>query len=216
MSCSINTKNLSYKHGKKEILKDITFNLGHKEKIAIIGPNGVGKSTFLKILAGLTTDYDGELYLFHDLIKSNKDFKKYRNDIAYLPQNVEDYFLCPIVIEDIMFNLRAIGISKEIAKNKALEILEKLNILHLKNRIIYDLSGGEQKIVALASILITHPKIILLDEPTNALDIQSQETMIKILNSLEKSLIIVSHHRDFIEKIATTIYTLKEKKIFKS
>lgn len=87
-------------------------------------------------------------------------------------------------------------------------MLEDLGIVHLENRNIYDLSGGEQKIVALAGILITKPKILLLDEPTNALDEDAEERIINILNSIKKSMIIVSHHKTFIEKLTPTIYKL--------
>jgi cobalt/nickel transport system ATP-binding protein len=107
-----------------------------------------------------------------------------------------------------MFALRAKGKKKDEAYKKACNILDELGILHLENRIIYDLSGGEQKIVALAGILISKPKILLLDEPTNALDEESEGKIIDILNSIKKSMIIVSHHKTFIEKLTPTIYKL--------
>ena len=89
-------------------------------------------------------------------------------------------------------------------------MLEKLDILPLKNRNIFDLSGGEQKIVALAAILISEPKILLLDEPTNALDDEAQEKIINILNGINKSMIIVSHHKSFIQSLTPTIYKLNK------
>lgn len=209
MSCSFNLKNLRYKNDSKELFRGVTLNVGHEEKVAIIGANGVGKSSLLKIIAGLESNYDGELHLFHNLISSKKQYEQFRSDIGYLPQDVSDFFLCPTVIEDVMFNLRAKKEKKEEAYYKALVILQKLNIEHLKDRIIYDLSGGEQKIVALASILITKPKILLLDEPTNALDSKSEERILQLLNSINKSMVIISHHKSFIEKLTSTIYELK-------
>jgi cobalt/nickel transport system ATP-binding protein len=82
--------------------------------------------------------------------------------------------------------------------------------MHLKERTVFELSGGEQKIVALAGLLILEPKILLLDEPTNALDTQSQEKIVALLNSIKKSMIIVSHHTSFIESLTSTVYELKE------
>jgi cobalt/nickel transport system ATP-binding protein len=170
MSCSINLKSVKYSNNKKQIFKDVTLNVSHEEKVAIVGANGSGKSSLLKIIAGLISPDDKGVFLFHDEMNSLKDFTKYRSDLGYLPQDVSDHFLCPTVIEDVMFALRAAGENKEESYIKATVILDELGILHLENRNIYELSGGEQKIVALAGILITKPKILLLDEPTNALD----------------------------------------------
>jgi len=209
MSCSINLKNISYETSTKEVFKDVTLNVSHEEKVAIVGSNGSGKSSLLKILAGLLAPKEGEVFLFHDKMNSKKDFREYRGDIGYLPQDVSDHFLCPTVIEDVMFALRAKGIKKDEAYEASIKMLENLGVLHLENRNIYDLSGGEQKIVALAGILITKPKIILLDEPTNALDEDAEIRIINILNSIKKSMVIVSHHKTFIEKLTPTIYKLK-------
>ncbi|RXJ69531.1 cobalt ABC transporter ATP-binding protein [Halarcobacter ebronensis] len=210
MSCSINLKELGYKNSTKDVFNSVTLNVSHEEKVAIIGANGSGKSSLLKIIAGLITPTSGGVFLFHDEMKSLKDFRKYRCDIGYLPQDVSDHFLCPTVIEDVMFALRAKGKSKDDAYKKSYEILQSLGIVHLENRNIYDLSGGEQKIVALAGILITEPKILLLDEPTNALDEDAEQKIIDILNSIKKSMIIVSHHKTFIEKLAPTVYKLNK------
>ena len=211
MSCSINIKNVSYDVNDKKLFHNITLNVAHEEKIAIVGSNGSGKSSFLKIIAGLIKPKEGDVFLFHEKMNSLKDFKKYRSDIGYLPQDVSDHFLCPTVIEDVMFNLRAKGIKKDEAYEKACNILDELGIRHLEERNIYGLSGGEQKIVALASILITKPKILLLDEPTNALDEEAEKKVVDILNNIKKSMIIVSHHKSFIQSLAPTIYSLKER-----
>ncbi|MFA6740205.1 MAG: ABC transporter ATP-binding protein [Arcobacteraceae bacterium] len=208
MSCSVNLRAISYENEDKQIFKDISLNLGHEEKIAIVGSNGSGKSTLLKIIAGLINPSSGYIEIFHNKINELKDFSKYRSDIGYLPQDVTNHFLCPTVIEDVIFSLRAKGISKEDALNQGKQILQELQISHLENRVIFDLSGGEQKIVALAGLLILKPKILLLDEPTNALDEQSEKRIIEILNSIKKSMIIVSHHRSFIDSLVSKVYRL--------
>ena len=190
------------------ILKNITFQLDKKSLVGILGPNGIGKSTLLKIIAGLINPSSGYIEVFHEKMNNLKDFSKYRSDIGYLPQDVTNHFLCPTVIEDVIFSLRAKGISKEDALNQGKQILQELQISHLENRVIFDLSGGEQKIVALAGLLILKPKILLLDEPTNALDEQSEKRIVEILNSIKKSMIIVSHHRSFIESLTSTVYRL--------
>lgn len=211
MSCSITLKDVSKKNENKTLFENINLSVGHEEKIAIIGSNGVGKTTLLKIIAGIENSFDGELELFHHKIKNKNDYKKFRFEVGYLPQHLSSFFLCPTVIEDVMFSLRTLGTSKEEAYKQALLILKKLNIAHLENRIIHELSSGEKKIVALAGILITKPKILLLDEPTNALDEESQIKIIDILNSQKKSMVIISHHKSFIEQLTPTIYKLENK-----
>lgn len=208
MSCSVNLRAISYENEDKQIFKDISLNLGHEEKIAIIGSNGSGKSTLLKIIAGLINPRSGYIEVFHEKMNNLKDFSKYRSDIGYLPQDVTNHFLCPTVIEDVIFSLRAKGVSKEETLIQGEKILKELEITHLKDRVIFDLSGGEQKIVALAGLLILKPKILLLDEPTNALDEQSEKRIVEILNSIKKSMIIVSHHRSFIDSLVSKVYRL--------
>lgn len=211
MSCSINLKDISYKKDEKILFENVSFDLGHKEKIAIIGKNGVGKSTLLKIIAGLKNQNSGTIDIFHNRINKKEDYEKYRDEIAYLPQDIDNFFLSITVIEDVMFSLLALGVKKAEAYKKSLYILKSLDILHLENRVIYDLSGGEKKLVALAAILIKEPKILLLDEPTNNLDDDGEKKLIDILRSIEKSMIIVSHQKTFIDSLVEKIYILEEK-----
>ncbi|MFA7084961.1 MAG: ABC transporter ATP-binding protein [Arcobacteraceae bacterium] len=215
MSCSVHLKEISYSNENKSILTQINLHVGHEEKVAIIGANGSGKSTLLKIIAGLVSPTSGSIELFHEPMKSLKAFKAHRHQIGYLPQDVNNHFLCPTVIEDVCFSLRANKISQKEAIHKAEKLLEQLNITHLKNRSVFELSGGEQKTAALAGLLVLEPKILLLDEPTNALDEQSQEKIIDLLNGIKKSMIIVSHHKSFIESLSSSMYELKNANLTK-
>ncbi|RXJ56201.1 energy-coupling factor ABC transporter ATP-binding protein [Candidatus Marinarcus aquaticus] len=211
MSCSLNLREVGYKSGEKTLFAAINLNVGHEEKVAIVGANGCGKSTLLRIIAGVQEPSEGYLEIFHNKITDLKAFKIYRNDIGYLPQDVTNHFLCPTVIEDVMFSLRARGVNSDDAMQQAHEVLAQLGIEHLKERVIFELSGGEQKIVALAGLLVLEPKILLLDEPTNALDEKSEKRIIEILNGIKKSMVIVSHHKSFIEQLTPTIYKLENK-----
>lgn len=215
MSCSLNLRNITYIKDDITIFANIVLNLGHEEKIAIVGANGCGKSTLLKIIAGLIKPSAGYIELFHHKMENLKAFKAFRNDIGYLPQDVSNHFLCPTVIEDVIFSLRANGISQKEAVQKADVLLKELGIMHLKERTVFELSGGEQKIVALAGLLILEPKILLLDEPTNALDVHSQEKIVALLNSIKKSMIIVSHQESFIKSLASSVYELKNNTLCK-
>ena len=215
MSCSLHLKEISYSNEDKKILTDINLHVGHEEKVIIVGSNGSGKSTLLKIIAGLISQKSGKIELFHETMHNLKSFKAHRHEIGYLPQDVSNHFLCPTVIEDVCFSLRANKMSLKEAIFKAEKQLDQLGITHLKNRSVFELSGGEQKTAALAGLLVIEPKILLLDEPTNALDLQSQGKIIDLLNKIKKSMIIVSHHKSFIESLSSSIYELKETKLNK-
>jgi len=208
MSCSVTLKKLSYENGGKKLCCNIDLNISHKEKIAIIGPNGCGKTTLLDIIAGLKKKSSGTLELFHNIIIHKDDFKPIRNLIGYLFQNSDNQFLAPIVIDDVAFSLLSSGMNQKEALLKATMMLKDLGIEHLKDKVVYNLSGGEKKLVALAGVLVTEPKLILLDEPTSGLDYEMQLKLVKILKNIDKSIIIVSHNKEFIDSIVDKIYKI--------
>lgn len=208
MSCSVTLKKVSYKNGGNMLCRNIDLTISHKEKIAIIGPNGCGKTTLLDIIAGLKQKSSGTLELFHNLIESEDDFKHMRDLIGYLFQNSDNQFLAPTVLDDVAFSLLSSGLAKEKAMLKASMMLKDLNIEHLKDKVVYNLSGGEKKLVALGGVLVTEPKLILLDEPTNGLDYKMQLRLVEILKKIDKSIIIVSHHREFIDSIVDKVYEI--------
>lgn len=208
MSCSVNIKNLSTSRDGVRLYENVTLDVSHKEKIAIIGPNGCGKTTLLEIISGLRAMEEGSLELFHQPMLKTDDFKAMRHLIGYLFQDSDNQFLAPIVEDDVAFSLLASGISKEEARLKTAMILQDLGIEHLAKKVVYHLSGGEKKLVALAGVLITEPKLMLLDEPTNGLDHAMQLRLVEILRKIDKSIIIVSHHKEFIEQVVEKIYEI--------
>ncbi len=215
MSCSITIKNMSIKRDKKILHENINLSLSHKEKIAVIGQNGCGKTTFLETIAGLHFPLTGSLEIFHNSVKNANEYKEYRHLVGYLAQNSDEQFLCPYVKDDIAFSLLARGESKQEARVKTDMIMDEFGISHLKDKIVYNLSGGEKKLVALAGVLIMEPKIMLLDEPTNDLDNSIQEKLQNILKNMDKSAIIVSHDDEFVKDVADNIYKLDSKGLCK-
>lgn len=208
MSCSVNIKNLSSHRDGTLLYENVSLDVSHKEKIAIIGPNGCGKTTLLEMIAGLRMPQNGSLELFHQPMQELEDFKSMRHLIGYLFQDSNDQFLAPIVEDDVAFSLLASGVDKDEARLKTTMILQDLGIEHLAKKIVYHLSGGEKKLVALAGVLITEPKLMLLDEPTNGLDYEMQLRLVEILRKIDKSIIIVSHHKEFIELVVDKIYEI--------
>ncbi|ANE35233.1 Co/Ni ABC transporter CbiKLMQO, ATP-binding protein CbiO [Campylobacter iguaniorum] len=210
MSCSITLKDISAKNAGKLLFENISLNAGHKDKIAIIGNNGVGKTTLLEIMAGLRQPSSGEVEIFHNKILNLNDFANYRKDIGYLFQNSNDQFIAPSVFDDVSFSLLAGGMEPNLAYEKTRELLKELGIYHLKDKIVFHLSGGEKKLVALAGVLVNKPKILLLDEPTTALDFAVQSRVSDLLLSLDMTQIIVSHDKEFINKVANKMFYLEQ------
>ena len=208
MSCSVNIKRLGAKRGDVVLYEDVCLDVSHKEKIAIIGPNGSGKTTLLEMIAGLSAIEKGALELFHQPMNSLDDFKTMRHMIGYLFQDSDNQFLAPVVEDDVAFGLLASGMDVKEAMLKTQMMLQDLGIEHLAKKIVYHLSGGEKKLVALAGVLIMEPKLMLLDEPTNGLDYAMQIRLVEILRKIDKSIIIVSHHQEFIEQVVDKVYEI--------
>ncbi|MDR1285837.1 MAG: energy-coupling factor ABC transporter ATP-binding protein [Campylobacteraceae bacterium] len=208
MSCSLNIKNMSVEIDGKELFKNISLNVSHKEKIAIIGPNGCGKTTLLETIVGFCPIKEGSIELFHQKINCGDDFKSIRHMVGYLLQDSDNQFLAPIVEDDIAFSLLAQGVDKNEAKTKTDIMLNDLGISHLAKKVVYHLSGGEKKLVALAGVLITEPKLMLLDEPTSGLDFSIQLKLTEILKKIDKSIVIVSHDKEFVESVVDKIYKI--------
>ena len=187
---AVEVKHLYFKYENEWVLEDISFTLKDKEFLAIIGPNGGGKTTLLKILLGFLKPSKGEVLIY------STPPKKAREIIGYVPQHTNFSLDIPITVFDIVLQGRVkkkkFFYSKE-DKSKAEEIMDKLGILEFKNRKIKDLSGGQRQKVLIARALVSEPKIILMDEPTSAIDPTGQKEILDLIETLDMTRIVVSH-----------------------
>lgn len=180
-----------------EILKDITFHATGDESIGLIGANGVGKSTLLKMLVGLNLDYEGMIRVEGISVKKDT-LAEIRSKIGYVFQDSENQLFMNTVYEDVAFAPRNYGLSEHEVAERVKDALEQTGISHLKDRPIYKMSGGEKKLASIATILSMTPDIILMDEPSIALDPKNRRNLIRILNSFHYLKIIASHDLDLI------------------
>lgn len=180
-----------------EILKDITFHATEDESIGLIGANGVGKSTLLKMLVGLNLDYEGMIRVEGIPVKKDT-LAEIRSKIGYVFQDSENQLFMNTVYEDVAFAPRNYGLSEHEVAERVKYALEQTGISHLKDRPIYKMSGGEKKLASIATILSMTPDIILMDEPSIALDPKNRRNLIRILNSFHYLKIIASHDLDMI------------------
>ena len=199
--------------GGKAVLDSVDFQLRGKQKIGLIGPNGSGKSTLLYLLMGLQKPSAGIIRLFGKPVRTEADFQLTRRRIGLLFQNADDQLFSPTVIEDVAFGPLNLGMRPPRARQKAKETLEKLGLTGFEERITHLLSGGEKKLVALATILVMEPEVLLLDEPTTGLDEETCIRIMEILNELDIGTITVSHEYDFLARTTQQIFSIRQGKI---
>ncbi len=186
----------SYESGVR-ILDDISFHASENESIGIIGANGVGKSTLLKLLVGLNLNFDGSIRI-EEVPVEKKTLPKIREKIGYVFQDSDSQLFMSTVFEDVAFAPRNYGLSEEEVRRRVDYALEMTGISKLRDKQIYKMSGGEKKLTSIATILSMTPDIILMDEPSIALDPKNRRNLIRILNSFDHLKLIASHDLDMI------------------
>ncbi|SDO59020.1 energy-coupling factor ABC transporter ATP-binding protein [Desulforhopalus singaporensis] len=197
----------TYPMAKEPILSNLSFTVEDK-KAGIIGPNGCGKTTLLHMMVGLIKPDKGEL-LFHGRpVTTKQDLRTLRKEVGFLFQSSDDQLFSPTVLEDVAFGPLNLGFSPGEAREIAVRTLEDLGLSGFEERITHRLSGGEKKLVALATILAMRPRILLLDEPTNNLDPKTTSRLIEILQDLDLYQIIISHDWDFLSHTTSVLYMI--------
>lgn len=194
-----------YEKGGNDILSGTNLSIKKGEHFCILGGNGSGKTTTLKILAGLLKPYRGKVIIDNNKMtkKTTADFN--RLGVAMLPQNPESVFLKSRVIDDYTELCKIKGIEKSDYEDKINLVAEKLGIKDLLENHPYDLSGGEIQKCALGKVLISEPKILLLDEPTKGVDAYSKLSLSKILQEIKSdgvTIITVTHDVEFASIVA--------------
>ena len=214
-SLIIHLKDTTFSYsGNKLVLDNVSFQLHRGERIGMVGSNGSGKTTLFHIIMGLLRPSSGGVELFGKPAHEEKDFREARKKIGLLFQDADDQLFSPTVLEDVAFGPLNLGKSPDEARDIALKTLARLDLFDFENRITYKLSGGEKRLVSLATVLAMDPEVLLLDEPTNGLDDETEEKITEILKGLNLSCIFISHNLDFLFKTTDKIYAMANGKIF--
>ncbi len=200
----INLVNLDFRYeGGMDVLKGASMSLERRERVGLIGPIGSGKTTLLHLIVGLLNPCGGRVELFGSERRSEKDFREVRERAGLLFQDPEDQLFCPTVLEDTAFGPLNQGRTREETLVIVEETLRELGIEGFGERITHHLSGGEKRLVSLATILAMRPDILLLDEPVSGLDPQAADRIRSLLLDLPQAMIIVSHDREFLKLVTT-------------
>ena len=178
------------------VIDDLSFSIHKGESVGLIGANGAGKSTIMKLMLGLL---QGEGQIFVDSLPvEKKNLPVIRQKIGFVLQDSDNQMFMPTVYEDMIFGPLNYGLSKDEAKKRVDRVLRDLHLEELKHRHNHKLSGGEKRMAAIATILAMEPEMVVMDEPSTALDPCNRRTVINTINRLPQTKLIASHDLDMI------------------
>lgn len=211
----------TYANTTTAALNGVTMTIHAGQRVAIMGANGSGKSTLLRVLDGLYFPQAGQVEAFgHTLDEHHLGDETYahtfRRRVAFVFQNPDIQLFNPTVFDEVAFGPLQLRWDKQTIIQKVNDTLDQLEISHLRDRAPHRLSGGEKKRVAIASVLILDPEVILLDEPTAALDPRSQSRMVDFLvewGGGAKTVVVATHDLDTLNEIADDAYVFQHGQI---
>lgn len=202
-----------YPGAAKPTLDKINFALHERQRIGLVGPNGCGKTSLFHVIMGLLEQQAGKVLFKNNELNKSSEFRELHNEIGMLFQDADDQLFSPTVLEDVAFGPLNLGVGPEEAQKTAVQTLKELGLADLEKRITHQLSGGEKKMVSLATVMAMQPKALFLDEPSNNLDIATRARLIEILNGLDLALVIISHDWSFLAETCQDIYAMDQGRI---
>lgn len=214
----IKITNGAYTYGSQTGFHDVNLQIQSGEAVCIMGPNGSGKSTLLKTIVGLFSLEKGK-YVFNNqqidktFLSDSDNTGPFYQQFGFVFQNSDVQLFNTSVNDELAFGPEHLGLSKEDVQQRVNDCLKLLKIERLRDRVPYHLSGGEQKLVAIASVLTMNPDIIILDEPFNGLSPKYRALITQIVNQLHhagKTIIISSHHFNQIRSLVDRVYVFSE------
>lgn len=216
-SPAFEVRDVSYRYLQVAALNRLSMHVRRGERVALLGANGSGKSTLLRLLAGLYFPEHGEISFYGEMLTERRldneeFFFAFRRRVGMVFQNPDVQLFNASVFDEVAFGPLQLRWPRDQIRNRVMETLDVMGISHLRDRAPHRLSGGEKKRVALASVLVLDPEILLLDEPSAALDPSSQSQIVDFLVSWgnrSKTVITATHDLDTLEDIADRCYVLE-------
>ena len=178
------------------VVEGLCFSIGKGESVGLIGANGAGKSTIMKLMLGLLQG-TGEISV-GNIPVNRQNLSEIRKKVGFVLQDSDNQMFMPTVYQDMIFGPRNYGLSPEETERRVDEVLSRLGLMELKFRHNHKISGGEKRMAAIATILAMEPEVILMDEPSTALDPVNRRTVINTIRTLPQTKLIASHDLDMI------------------
>lgn len=211
----IQVDNLSFSYQNYKIFNNFSFSIKKGEYLCIIGKNGSGKSTLAKLLSGLLFPREGTIKIFGYDTKNQKDLLEIRKLVGIIFQNPENQIITTTIFDEVIFGLENLAIPRENIKEIAEKSLKSVALLEYKDRLTYQLSGGEKQRLAIASILAMGTDVLIFDEATSMLDPVGKKEVLKLMKELNqqgKTIIHITHNRNDILE-ASEVMVLSQGKI---
>ncbi len=196
LELNIRFENAGVSFGPRVALHPLSLTL-EERRIAVIGLNGSGKTTFARLINGLTKPTVGRVIV--DGLDTATEQKSVLGTVGFIFQSPQNQIILPIVRDDIAFGLKNRGLGKAAIDAAVDGILDRFDVRDLGSRRAHELSGGELQLAALCSVLVTSPKVLILDEPTNQLDLKNRALVERTIAGLTESVIVISHDLELIE-----------------
>ncbi len=194
---------VTFRYGERTVLDACDLQLHGGERVGLSGANGSGKTTLLSLIVGLQRPTEGRVIVLGEERRSEADFREIRGPVGMLFQDSDDQLFSPTVAEDVAFGPFNLGKSRAEVEQIVTGTLKQLGMEKYADRITYKLSGGEKRLVAIATVLAMEPEVLLLDEPAAGLDEAATQRVARILLALPQAMLLVSHDREFLKRIAT-------------
>ncbi|WP_273754697.1 energy-coupling factor ABC transporter ATP-binding protein [Bartonella sp. MM73XJBT.G] len=179
------------------VLRGISVELTER-RIAVIGANGSGKSTFVRLINGLQLPSHGSVSV--DGLDTKRDAKAVKRKVGFVFQNPDNQIVLPLVEEDLSFGLKNLKLSKDEIKKRIDEILQRYDLQAFRDHPVHLLSGGQKQLVAISSVVAMKPDYIVFDEPTTLLDLRNKLRVAQVIEELSQTAIVVSHDLEFLKK----------------
>ncbi|MCI1665737.1 MAG: energy-coupling factor ABC transporter ATP-binding protein [Atopobiaceae bacterium] len=205
---------VSFSYGEASLaLDDVSFEVAPGEAVALLGPNGCGKSTALRVLNGLEFARSGSVEVLgrrvdRELMSDQLAAKAFHQQVGFVFQNADTQLFCPSVGEEVAFGPRQMGLSETEVKRRVADVMDVFDIAHLADRAPYHLSGGERHKVAIACVVSMAPRLLVLDEPTSGLDEESEDVVEGFLRSFVaagRSVLVTTHHPCLVDAIGARV-----------
>lgn len=204
MTATIELDAVSVRFGDRVALDDVTCELSAR-RIAVIGANGSGKSTFARLLNGLVTATAGQVLV--NGLDPSRDKRAVRREVGFVFCNPDSQIVMPTVSEDLAFSLRNRGLTAAEITARVAETLDRFGLTHLETERCFELSSGQKQLLAVAAVFISQPVLVVADEPTALLDAQNTKLMRRHLieDDLPQTIVLVTHDLSLAEQCDVAI-----------